>query len=191
LWSIPGALSLIRAPLAVAFPIFVERPAAALAILGASGVSDVLDGWYARRFGQTTSTGAILDPILDKTFVVVVVSSLVVTGRLSLPFALLIAVRDIMQIPLVVWMLIDPPALADQQGRVRANVFGKIVTVLQFASVAAALYGSQHLTLLVACAAAAGVVAGASYWARALGHARRRRGNAERNRQTSAGSARS
>src|SRR5438876_9017369 len=38
----------------------------ALSTFVAAGVTDVLDGVIARRFGQKTSIGAVLDPIADK-----------------------------------------------------------------------------------------------------------------------------
>src|SRR5215813_3098488 len=38
----------------------------ALTIFVAAGLTDVLDGVIARRYGQKTSIGAVLDPIADK-----------------------------------------------------------------------------------------------------------------------------
>src|SRR5215470_19011117 len=38
----------------------------ALGTFVAAGITDVLDGIIARRFGQKTSIGAVLDPIADK-----------------------------------------------------------------------------------------------------------------------------
>ncbi|MBS2018843.1 MAG: CDP-alcohol phosphatidyltransferase family protein [Deltaproteobacteria bacterium] len=67
---VPGLLSLSRLPLAVAFGFtVVSQPPLALTFLALAGLSDVLDGWYARRYGQATRTGAVLDAIVDKVFV--------------------------------------------------------------------------------------------------------------------------
>src|SRR5262249_12551080 len=41
----------------------------ALAIFIPAAVTDMLDGWYARRFGQWTTLGRMLDPIADKLLV--------------------------------------------------------------------------------------------------------------------------
>ena len=41
----------------------------ALAIFILAAVTDMLDGWYARRFGQWTTIGRMLDPIADKLLV--------------------------------------------------------------------------------------------------------------------------
>lgn len=168
--SVPGLLSLVRLPLAVAFPFAVHQPVAALLILVASGLSDLLDGWYARRFGQETTTGAILDPVLDKLFVAVVTLTLLISGRLSLHAALLLGARDIVQLPLVFLFIAHPAALANAKhgGSVKANAFGKLVTVLQFATVAAALFRLVLAEPLAIAAGALGIVAGMTYWARSL-----------------------
>ena len=51
----------------------------ALLIFVTAGVTDVLDGIIARRFGQKTSVGTVLDPLADK---LLMVTSIVI---LSLP----------------------------------------------------------------------------------------------------------
>ena len=58
----------------VLVPVFVtliiyDRVGAALAVFMVAAVTDALDGLIARRFGQKTSVGAILDPIADKLLV--------------------------------------------------------------------------------------------------------------------------
>ena len=46
--GLPTALTLCRLPLAVAFPFVRDRPVAAIAVLAAAGLTDVLDGALAR-----------------------------------------------------------------------------------------------------------------------------------------------
>ena len=152
----------------MAFPFAVHEPVAALSILIASGLSDVLDGWYARRFGQETTTGAILDPVLDKLFILTVTVTLLISGQLSLLAALLLGARDILQLPLIFLFWVHPGALDDRGGSVKANIFGKLVTLLQFTTVAAALFDLALAEPLAIAAGATGIVAGWTYWARSL-----------------------
>jgi phosphatidylglycerophosphate synthase len=166
LGSAAGLLSLARAPLAVAFPLVIEKPLAGLAILAAAAVTDVLDGWWARHSGGATATGAILDPVMDKLFVAVVVLTLMSTGRLSAWAALLVGARDIVQLPLAIWFVSDRAAVADRSGRVRANVLGKLVTVLQFGTVACALLSAPYVATFARACGVVGMIAGASYWFR-------------------------
>jgi CDP-diacylglycerol--glycerol-3-phosphate 3-phosphatidyltransferase/cardiolipin synthase len=146
----------------------MDRPLAALAILAAAGLSDVLDGWVARRSGRASFTGAILDPIMDKVFVATVAVSMIFSGHLSFGSVVLLGARDLLELPLIAWLALDPVALRDRTGRVRANAFGKVVTVAQFATILAALVAIPWVDGLVLTSAALGVVAAATYWARAL-----------------------
>jgi cardiolipin synthase len=173
LFRVPGLLSLSRCPLAAAFPFVVERPMAALAILGAAALSDMLDGWYARRFGLVTSTGAALDPLTDKLFVLTVAVTLVVGGHLSSVDVLLLSTREIAEVPLVLWIAVSRRARAVRAAHPAANVPGKLATVLQFATAAAALVRISHLQWMITVTAVAGALAAATYWLRALRDSRR------------------
>src|SRR5664280_1075058 len=46
-----------------------DRRWLALAIFIAAGISDILDGYFARMWGQHSSLGRMLDPIADKLLV--------------------------------------------------------------------------------------------------------------------------
>jgi CDP-diacylglycerol--glycerol-3-phosphate 3-phosphatidyltransferase len=73
----------------------VRGPGWPQVVLGAAiGFSDLLDGWIARRQG-TTSSGAFLDPLVDKVVVVGVFAALAARGEIAwLPVAL-IAAREL------------------------------------------------------------------------------------------------
>ncbi len=69
-----NALSLLRillvAPLLVSLHRDGERASAAtVLVLLAAALSDLADGYVARRYGQVSRTGRILDPVADKLFV--------------------------------------------------------------------------------------------------------------------------
>ncbi len=165
---VPGLLSLLRVPLAVAFPFAVARPSWALVVLVLAGVSDVLDGWFARKFGQATPTGAALDPITDKIFVTSVVFTLFAHGWLSLLGVVLLSVREIGELPLVIWFAVSRAARRARASEAKANVPGKIATAFQFASVAIALMHGPFLEVALIVTAIAGGLAAISYWAREL-----------------------
>ncbi len=168
LLRVPGLLSLSRIPLAVAFPFVVDEPLVAFGILVAAGLTDVLDGWYARRFDQVTATGSVLDPITDKLFVMTVAMTLVVTGHLSIPTVVLLSTREIGELPLVVWLALSSRARRSRVEQPAANVVGKVATALQFVSVSAALFHASHPSLSVYATALAGATAAVTYWRRAL-----------------------
>lgn len=68
-------------------------PAAGL--LFAAGVTDVLDGWIARRTGRLTVFGSVADPAADKGLMATMVICLGVSGLLPLPLVALILARDV------------------------------------------------------------------------------------------------
>lgn len=164
----PSLVSLVRLPLAACFPFAIHLPALAFALLVVAGFSDVLDGWLARRFGQVTPTGAAIDPITDKLFVITVAATLVVSGHLALPQVLLLSMREIGELPLVLWFALSERARRTRAGQPSANVAGKAATVLQFAAVGAALLQAPYAEMAVILAAVGGAFAALSYWRRAL-----------------------
>ena len=166
LLCVPSLLSLTRVPLAVAFPFVVGDARAAVAVLVATGLSDVLDGWIARRFNQCTPLGAVLDGATDKLFVATVAVTLLVTGRMS-PFEmLLLGARDLGEILTVLALIAhrDTHAFHEEQ---RASAYGKVTTMLQFVAVVLALFGRTERLYAALCAALVGVVAAVQYARRA------------------------
>ncbi len=72
-WTVPNVLSLIRIALLPAFAVLYLNSAAhpslliwAFAVLVVSGLTDLFDGWIARRFNQISEAGKLLDPLADK-----------------------------------------------------------------------------------------------------------------------------
>ncbi len=168
-FKLPGLLSLSRLPLALMVPFVWSRPPLAVGVLGLAALTDVLDGFVARKLNQVTDTGAVLDPIMDKTFVLAVTATMIAARIVTPTEAALLATREIVELPLLAYVVgfhVD--------GDRRANLAGKITTVLQFLAVGAILVHARRREFIVGATAVAGMVAGATYWARALAQARRR-----------------
>ena len=66
--TIPNALTLLRLALIVPFASFAVsgRDLEALAVFFGAGLTDILDGAIARRFGQSSKAGRLIDPLADK-----------------------------------------------------------------------------------------------------------------------------
>jgi phosphatidylglycerophosphate synthase len=149
-------ISLSRLVLAVAFVHFATRPEVAVAILCLAGISDWLDGFVAKRLGQHSRLGTLLDPICDRLFVVPVLATLVVVHGLPLRQLAVLVSRDLVNSAgaLAVWIL--RPALVRE---LRPRRSGKLVTSLQFWSVVHVVLGLPWFELSLAA------VALASAWA--------------------------
>ncbi|AUX40133.1 CDP-diacylglycerol--glycerol-3-phosphate 3-phosphatidyltransferase [Sorangium cellulosum] len=164
----PNLMSLARLPLAALFPVVATRPALALVVLCCAGLTDVLDGWLARRSGQVTRTGAIVDPIADKVFALAVVVTLLASGALPLWGIPALLTRELLELPLALWIALSSRFRGARLATASANIPGKLATVVQFAAVFTAIAFPEVLPAMLAAAAVAGVAAGASYWARQL-----------------------
>ena len=81
-WNLPNTLTWLRIfaiPLVILLfylPFSWADPAAGL-LFALAGITDSLDGYFARRMGQTSRLGAFLDPVADKLIVAVAVVLLV------------------------------------------------------------------------------------------------------------------
>jgi CDP-diacylglycerol--glycerol-3-phosphate 3-phosphatidyltransferase len=154
LLSIPNVITLARLPLAVLF-LLADTTAERVIILGMASASDFIDGWLARRFRRTTRSGALLDPIADKTFVLAALTAFLRTGDLSAVAYFVILSRDFATAIgfLVAWVLpgLDPADF-------KARLPGKIVTVLQLGAILALTMSPQAMRWLVPIIGVASVV---------------------------------
>jgi len=82
--NLPIALTLLRATLLPGIALFLVQHHYRLALgtFVAASLSDVLDGWLARRLNQVTALGTVLDPIVDIAFNFAIFASLAVAGLL-------------------------------------------------------------------------------------------------------------
>ncbi|WP_281886995.1 CDP-alcohol phosphatidyltransferase family protein [Agromyces rhizosphaerae] len=70
-WTIPNVLSMLRLALVPVFLalIIAGMDIAALVVLVVASLSDLLDGYLARRLGQVTRLGQLLDPAADRLYI--------------------------------------------------------------------------------------------------------------------------
>lgn len=101
----------------------------AFVVVVVAGATDVLDGYIARTRGQITPVGAMLDPLADKSMMIVVIISLVVSGLIPWYAAALVFIRD-------VGMIIGSAFFHFRGKRtVPANTMGKATTVLYYVAI--------------------------------------------------------
>jgi cardiolipin synthase len=80
--NLPTALTLLRLCTAPGIALFLaeRHHALALGLYLTAELSDVADGWLARRLDQITRLGTVLDPIVDILFNIVVFTGLFLSG---------------------------------------------------------------------------------------------------------------
>ncbi len=127
----------------VAIPIFVAvyylpdtwlSPAGknwtAMGIFSAAAITDWLDGYLARKWGETSAFGAFLDPVADKLMVAAALILLVQLGRAEAYLAIIIIGREIAISALREWM-----AQLGKTKNVAVAFIGKVKTGAQMTAI--------------------------------------------------------
>lgn len=164
-------LSLVRVPLGGLFLLVAGRFWWALSVLVAAGVSDMLDGWVARRQRRADDRehhrGDWLDPLCDKLFVAAVVVGIYLAYRPSPALLVLMVTREILQTVAVAAMRLVPALhRASRDFNFRAHPVGKATTVTQFFTGAALLAELPVAAPLAWLAAGLGVISVGIYISR-------------------------
>jgi cardiolipin synthase (CMP-forming) len=130
-WNLPNALTVCRLLLIPVYGIVFASGyvKSAFFVLLAAGLTDVLDGYVARKNNQVTVVGRMLDPLADKLMMLTVILSLVFSGMISWLAAGAIFLRD-------AGMIIGS-AVFHFRGKqtVPANALGKLTTVLFYVAI--------------------------------------------------------
>jgi CDP-diacylglycerol--glycerol-3-phosphate 3-phosphatidyltransferase len=134
---IPGIIILFYLPYWWADP-------AACTSFALAGITDTLDGYYARKLGQTSRLGAFLDPVADK--LIVATALVLIVSKDPRWFVVIVAVviigREIAVSALREWM-----AEIGARGRIAVSVWGKIKTILQIVGLSLLLFRQDLLGL--------------------------------------------
>jgi cardiolipin synthase len=84
IYTIPNFLTftrLVAAPV-VGYLVLHDQHAWAVGLFAYAGVTDLLDGWIARRWNRKTVVGTVIDPMADKALMTILTVCLAVKGAL-------------------------------------------------------------------------------------------------------------
>jgi CDP-diacylglycerol---glycerol-3-phosphate 3-phosphatidyltransferase len=125
--TLPNKLSCLRGLLAFCF--LTESVAIRMVGIILAIITDILDGFLARRWKTTTLLGNLLDPIMDKVFVFFCLAVLISEKRIThLELASLLS-RDLALVLFAVYLTINN---CWKYYKIQSFVSGKIFTSLQF-----------------------------------------------------------
>ena len=105
------------------------------ALFTIAAITDAIDGWYARKYGQITRLGAFLDPVADKLMVCAALVVLLWLDRVAPFVALVIVGREIAVSALREWM-----AGIGASASVAVNWLGKTKTIVQMIAIPVLLF---------------------------------------------------
>lgn len=150
-FTVADALTVLRLPLAVAFPLVGETWR--LVVLAAAAASDLLDGFLARRIGSSRF-GPFIDPVADKLFMAVAFGTVLLSGQLTWWELLGVLARDI-----AASVAFFVTTVRGRPSAIPARAGGKAVTALQVATLFAFVLGSPLLRPLAWATAAVALYA--------------------------------
>ncbi len=112
--TVPNAISLARLLLmpVCAWLLATEHYASGLVLTALVGATDWVDGWLARRIGQVSRVGQLLDPFADRLLIASVTIALLVRGVLPWPAVALLIGRDLVLLagwPILKRRGVEPP----------------------------------------------------------------------------------
>ena len=123
-WTIPNVLTIIRIILIPVFVVlfFKGEKIAALCVFCAASLTDMLDGYLARRLNQITDFGKLFDPLADKLMVLTAMVCQTFWGPLPLVAVIIVALKELVMVLGGVFML-------SRDVVVYSNYFGKAAQV--------------------------------------------------------------
>jgi len=141
-WNVPNTLTWLRIlmipGIVILFylPFLWAHPAAGIGF-ALAGITDTLDGYYARKLGQTSRLGAFLDPVADKLIVAAALVLIVSADHrwYIVIMAIVIIGREIAVSALREWM-----AEIGARGRIKVSVLGKYKTIMQIVGLSLLLF---------------------------------------------------
>lgn len=170
--TLPNALSAVRMAFLPPVLYLLDRPDPesdtwAVVLLFVAGITDLLDGWLARRRGAVSPSGKVVDPLADKVLIGGLVIYLTLARDFPLWLVLAVIARDVALMG-GAWLFFRHERLV-----FAADWTGKLTTfflsLLILAHILAWHLGYVPLTVLAVTALAASYV---SYGGRALRYAR-------------------
>jgi len=132
--NIPNALTVIRFFLIPLFVYLYFLPVKnniiyAIAVFVVAGITDVIDGYIARKYNVVTKFGMLLDPLADKLMILTVLFCFYIKGVIPLIVILIILLKEI--------FMIFGAAILYKKNRttIQSNSFGKIATAMFYIGV--------------------------------------------------------
>lgn len=124
----PNALTILRLGLALVLPFTPSD--LWFPLVATAAVTDLLDGWIARRFHATSDLGRLLDGVADKVFAFSAVLTLILHEHMPLWQGLLVLARDLVVTALGAWLALTRSW--DDFRHMQVRWAGKLTTFLAF-----------------------------------------------------------
>lgn len=135
---IPNILTLIRFVLipVILNYLFKDNYIMAFVVLTISGLTDVLDGYIARKFNFITNFGKLIDPLADKCTQILILATLVLKHIIPVWILGIVILKEFV-------MIAGASFLYGKELVVSSKWYGKLATVLFYIAIVCSLFIRQ------------------------------------------------
>ncbi|NMB95690.1 MAG: CDP-alcohol phosphatidyltransferase family protein [Clostridiaceae bacterium] len=143
--NIPNALTILRFLMIPLFGYFVfnKQYLIAVIIYSIAALTDMLDGFFARKYNMITSWGKVADPVADKLMQLTAVIILNTQGKIPTILAVAAMLKDVV-IGIGSYLLYRQNNLIAQ-----ANWYGKLTTVILYFTIVTVLFSLPFSDIFV------------------------------------------
>ncbi|MDP4146377.1 MAG: CDP-diacylglycerol--glycerol-3-phosphate 3-phosphatidyltransferase [Bacillota bacterium] len=160
--NIPNVITLIRLFLIPLFVlIFFSNKSgsfqSAIMIFFIAGLTDVVDGYLARKYNLITKWGTVMDPLADKLMLITVLTCFLIKGYIPLWIFFIMLIKE-------ATMIIGGIVLYKRNTVIPADVFGKTATLLFYFAILCLLFNRSIGIVLIYIAVTSAVAAYINYF---------------------------
>ena len=132
---VPNILTIVRFLLIppILYFIIIDKYISAFVMLTISGLTDVLDGFIARKFNCITNFGKLIDPLADKLTQIAILATLTFKGIIPLWMLLVVFAKEF-------FMISGASFLYGKELVVSSRWYGKLATVLFYLAIVSSLF---------------------------------------------------
>lgn len=130
-WTVPNVLTIFRFLMVgiMLYFFWAGNSMAALAVYVTAALTDVLDGYIARKYNQISNFGKLFDPMADKLLSIAALAGLFYIGYISRTLVIIVIIKESLMI------LGGALALLWLKNVVYANKFGKFAALMYTAAI--------------------------------------------------------
>ncbi|GAA0726487.1 CDP-diacylglycerol--glycerol-3-phosphate 3-phosphatidyltransferase [Clostridium malenominatum] len=117
-----------------------------------AGITDVLDGYLARKYNIVTKWGIVLDPLADKLMLITVLSCLAIKKTITFLPLLIVTVKELS-------MIIAGAILYNKDFIIPSNIFGKVATFMFYLAILVISFGQKYGSYILDIAIVSAIIA--------------------------------
>lgn len=136
--QIPNILTIFRFILIpfIVINLFYDQYIAAFIIFTISGLTDILDGFIARKFNFITNFGKLIDPLADKCTQIITLATLALKDIIPMWIIIVVVLKEFI-------MVAGASFLYGKELVVSSKWYGKLATVLFYIAIVCSLFIKQ------------------------------------------------